>query len=94
MKYFRYNSTDMSDTKLAWFREEFNCNELGRTPPAGWVTHLLNGALRLKEDAASQQLCEDAADRPHVDGRAVVPAAHQHLGSSVVLRHHLLSHVT
>lgn len=56
--------------------------------------HLLNGALSLEQDASSQQLGEDAAHGPDVNGRAVVPAAHQHLRRSVVLRHHLLGHVT
>jgi len=56
--------------------------------------HLLNGALRLEQDAPPQQLSEDAADRPDVDGRAVVPAAHQNLRRPVVLGHHLLGHVT
>lgn len=55
--------------------------------------HLLNRALSLEEDASPQQFCEDAADGPNVDGRAVVAAAHQHLRRPVVLRHHLLGHV-
>lgn len=56
-------------------------------------SHLLNGALGLEEDASSQQLGEDAAHGPDVDGRAVVAAAHQHLWRPVILRHHLLGHV-
>lgn len=56
-------------------------------------SNLLDGALSLEQDASAQQLGEDAAHRPDVDGRAVVPAAHQHLRRSVVLRHHLLGHV-
>lgn len=60
----------------------------------GPAAHLLDGALRLEEDAAAQQLGEDAAHRPDVDGRAIVAAAHQHLRRPVVLRHHLLGHVT
>lgn len=65
----------------------YTCTELG----AG--SHLLDGALSLEEDSPSQQLCKDAAHRPDVDGRAVVPAAHQHLRRPVVLGHHLLGHV-
>ena len=60
----------------------------------GFPSHLLDGALSLEEDPSSQQLSEDAPDRPDVDGRAVVPAAHQHLRRSVVLSHHFLGHVT
>lgn len=62
--------------------------------PVAVAPHLLNGTLSLEEDASPQQLGEDAAHRPHVDGRAVVPAAHQHLRRPVVLSHHLLRHVT
>lgn len=56
-------------------------------------SHLLNGTLSLEEDAAPQQLGEDAAHGPDVNGRPIVPAAHQHFWRSVVLSHHLLGHV-
>lgn len=55
---------------------------------------LLDGALGLEQDPPAQQLGEDAAHRPDVDGRPVVPAAHQNLRRPVVLGHHLLGHVT
>lgn len=55
--------------------------------------HLLDGTLGLEEDAAAQQLGEDAAYRPDVDGVGIVAAPHEDLRSSVVLRHHLLGHV-
>ena len=46
----------------------------------------------LEEDAAAEELSEDAADGPHVDGVGVVLGAHEDLGRAVVLRHHLLRH--
>lgn len=47
----------------------------------------------MEEDASAQQLSEDAAYGPDIDGVGVVAAPHQDLWSSVVLRHHFLSHV-
>lgn len=55
--------------------------------------HLLNWTLRLEENAAPQQLSEDAAHRPDVDGVWVVPAPHEDLRSPVILCHNFLSHV-
>lgn len=55
--------------------------------------HLLDGTLGLEEDAAAQQLREDAAYRPDVNGVGIVAAAHEDLWSSVVLSHHFLGHV-
>ena len=57
------------------------------------VAYLLHGTLGLEEDAPAEQLGEDAADRPDVDGGRVVLGAHQDLGRPVVLRDHLLRHV-
>ena len=51
------------------------------------------GALCLEQDPPAQQLSEDAAHRPDVDGVGVVAAAHEDLRRAVVLRHHLLRHV-
>lgn len=56
--------------------------------------YLLDGTLSLEEDASAKQLGKDAAHRPDVDGVGIVPAPHQDLWRSVVLRHHLLGHVT
>lgn len=56
--------------------------------------YLLDGTLGLEEDASAKQLGKDAAHRPDVDGVGIVPAPHQDLWRSVVLRHHLLGHVT
>lgn len=56
--------------------------------------YLLDGTLGLEEDASAKQLGKDTAHRPDVDGVEIVPAPHQDLWCSVVLRHHLLSHVT
>lgn len=56
--------------------------------------YLLDGALGLEEDASAQQLGEDAAHRPDVDGVGVMAASHEDLGGAVVLRHHFLRHVT
>lgn len=55
--------------------------------------HLLNGTLRLEEDAPAQQLGEDAAHGPDVDGVGIVAAPHEDLRGPVILRHHFLSHV-
>lgn len=57
------------------------------------VSYLLNGTLGLEEDASPQQLSEDAAYRPDIDGVGIVAAPHEDLRSSVVLCHHFLSHV-
>lgn len=56
--------------------------------------YLLDGTLGLEEDASAKQLGKDAAHRPDVDGVGIVPAPHQDLWRSIVLRHHLLGHVT
>ncbi len=56
--------------------------------------YLLDGTLGLEEDASAKQLGKDTAHRPDVDGIGIVPAPHQDLWCSVVLRHHLLGHVT
>lgn len=55
--------------------------------------YLLDGTLGLEEDATAQQFCEDAADRPDVNGIGVVAAPHEDLWRPVVLRHHFLGHV-
>lgn len=72
----------------------YRCSRTCFPGPGTTRTHLLNRALSLEEDASAQQLREDAAHWPDVDGRAVVSAAHEHLRRPVVLRHHLLGHVT
>lgn len=55
--------------------------------------HLLNGTLGLEENAPPQQLSEDAAHGPDVDGVGVVAAPHEDLRSPVILCHNFLSHV-
>lgn len=55
--------------------------------------YLLNGTLGLEKDASPQQLSEDAAHRPDIDGVGVVATPHEDLWSSVVLCHDFLSHV-
>ena len=62
-------------------------------PPSTHNADLLDRTLRLEQDAPTEQLGEDAADRPDVDGRRVVLSAHEELGRPVVLRHHLLRQV-
>ena len=58
------------------------------------MEHSIKSVLAyLEEDAAAEELAEDAADGPHVDGVGVVLGAHEDLGRAVVLRHHLLRHV-
>lgn len=54
---------------------------------------LLDGALRLEEDAPAEQLAEYAAHGPDVHRRRVVARAHQDLRAAVVLGDHLLRHV-
>lgn len=56
-------------------------------------SYLLNGTLGLEEDASSQQLSEDAAHGPDVNGVGVVTTPHEDFWGAVVLRYHLLSHV-
>lgn len=56
--------------------------------------YLLYGALSLEKNAPTQQLCKDAAYRPNVYRWRVMLASHQDLWSAVILRHHLLGHVT
>ena len=46
----------------------------------------------LEEDPAAQQLAEDAADGPDVDGVGVVLGTEQDLWGAIVLGHHLLGH--
>lgn len=58
------------------------------------IRYLLDGTLGLEEDASPQQLSEDAAHRPDIDGVGVMAAPHEDLRSPVVLRHHFLSHVS
>ena len=45
-------------------------------------------AVALEEDLAQDQLCEDAAQRPHVHSGRVVLHAQQQLGRAVVQSHH------
>ncbi len=56
--------------------------------------YLLYGALSLEKNTPAQQLCEDAAYRPDIYRWSVMLASHQNLRSTVILRHHLLGHVT
>ena len=46
----------------------------------------------LKENPPTDELPEDAADRPDVDGVGVVAGAQQYLRRPVVLGYHLLRH--
>ena len=57
----------------------------------GPVTHA-SGGHYLEEDAAAEELAEDAADAPDVYGVGVVLGAQQDLGGPVVLGDHLLGH--
>lgn len=66
---------------------------VGRAQEVGDHLQLLDGTLGLEEDSPTQQLAENAADRPQVDGVGVVLGAHQDLGRPVVLRYNLLGHV-
>ena len=47
----------------------------------------------LEQNPPAQELPEDAADRPHVDGVCVVLGAEEDLRGAVVLGDHLLGHV-
>jgi hypothetical protein len=56
-------------------------------------TYLLNRTLSLEQDSTTQELAENAPNRPNVDCGRVVSRAHQDFRCTVILRDHLLCHV-
>lgn len=81
------------DVSFGGLAGELHVVDAGGAKEIGDEFQLLDGALGLEQNASAQKLAKDAAHAPHVDGRGVVFGAHEDLGSAVVLRHDLLSHV-
>ena len=67
------------------------CSGVAECAPACRVTCACGGHY-LEEDAATEQLPEDAADAPDVYGVGVVLGPQEDLGGPVVLGDHLLGH--
>ena len=65
---------------------------VGSTNHVGDQIELMDVILAREESLAAEQLCEDAADRPDVDGlRILLPREHD-LGSPIPPRRHVFGH--
>ena len=74
-------------------RDESHLALGGGTDHAADHVELVRGVPALEERLAAQHLREDAAERPHVDGLAVVLALGEQLGRSVPARHDVLCQI-